>query len=149
MFDAHALDWRQLPFGAGSRHAAEHPTVTRKCRLPSPGREYSCSAVLTGSFDGIWWLPDQPDRRVAGTLEVGWGLLRLDLIGSFLDPPQWSQVQHHPVILGTTTDGKRVTLHENLVAAISFNLAAYGLPAVTIRPTVAFVGGHLTQPVGG
>lgn len=102
--------------------------------------------MLTGSFAGAWWLPDQPDRRVAGTLEVGWDLLRLDLIGSFLDPPQWSQVQRHPVILGTTTDGKRVTLHENVVAAISFNLAAYGLPAVAIRPTVAFVGGHLAEP---
>jgi len=63
-------------------------------------------------YKGIWWLPDNPEEQICGTLKFSpkEGAI-LDLIGSFNDPKKIvGEMQKFPIILGTTVDGKEITL---------------------------------------
>lgn len=99
--------------------------------------------MLTGAFSGHWWLPEDPKRRVAGTLTIDWDRLQLDLIGSFVDPPQWSEVVRHDQVLGRTTVGKLVTLHDCVVSNISTSMATFDLPAIEVHPRRVLHGAHV------
>jgi hypothetical protein len=61
---------------------------------------------------GIWWLPDNPEKQINGTLKFSPKEgATLDLIGSFNDHEKViTKMQTFPIILGTTADGKEITL---------------------------------------
>lgn len=63
-------------------------------------------------FRGQWWLPDTPEDTVAGVLSFSQKKGgKLELIGSF-DSVFDKGHGEHPIILGTTVDGKLVTLQK-------------------------------------
>ena len=59
-------------------------------------------------YEGIWWLPDEPEKQVSGTLRFtpNEGAI-LDLIGSFKDIKEINKI-----ILGISSNGKNITLHK-------------------------------------
>lgn len=68
-------------------------------------------------LEGFWWLPEAPERRVAGVLKYSQGDGPvLTLTGTF-DPTKeafGSDMEDRPVIHGTTKDDKDVSLFKNL-----------------------------------
>jgi hypothetical protein len=63
-------------------------------------------------YEGIWWLPGSSEEQICGTLKFSPKEgATLDLIGSFNDPKKIvTGMQNFPIILGTTVDGKEITL---------------------------------------
>ena len=66
---------------------------------------------------GYWFLPSEPDNRVAGTLYFSPNRkLTLELIGSFRDPVSYIKAvaervpKKQEIILGESSDGKEITL---------------------------------------
>lgn len=68
---------------------------------------------MTTSFEykGVWFLPENPDKQVAGTLKFSptEGAI-LELIGSFKGIEKMNQLTEQDIILGYC--GKRITLYE-------------------------------------
>ncbi len=65
--------------------------------------------------NGIWWLPQNPQAKISGTLNFHPGDgATLHLIGSFKGLKELNLLSHHSIILGITTQGKRITLHDCL-----------------------------------
>lgn len=66
-------------------------------------------------YRGDWWLPEDPDNVISGTLTYAPRAgARLALIGSFKDVNDRSgywEFSRHPLILGLTTAGKKITLY--------------------------------------
>jgi hypothetical protein len=100
-------------------------------------------------FFGVWWLPDDPDRRLGGDLTFSPSGMQLELSGTFFDlaPGLMSLLEHrgfenYPVILGSTRDGKRLTLIGN--QGVGFR-AGPGVPTQRIQPSQAFVGAHISD----
>ena len=62
-------------------------------------------------YKGIWWLPDNPEEQIHGTFKFATneGAI-LELTGSFNVPRTSGEMQHFPIILGITVDGKEITL---------------------------------------
>lgn len=61
-------------------------------------------------FRGYWWLPDDPDYRVAGFLSFSsQSGAKLELTGTFRKRSDMSST-YHPLILGQRADSKLVTL---------------------------------------
>ena len=60
-------------------------------------------------YEGIWWLPDKPEKRISGTLRFtpNEGVI-LELIGSFKDT---KDILKPEIILGIS-NGKKITLHK-------------------------------------
>jgi hypothetical protein len=79
-------------------------------------------------YKGRWWLPDDPEEKIDGTLSFtpGEGAV-LDLIGSFenikstnykgsITKKVWAGKPFEPeIVLGTSSDGKNITLHKCFV----------------------------------
>jgi len=62
-------------------------------------------------YSGIWWLPEKPDKQVSGTLKFYSGEnTSLQLIGAFKDITEINVVKNHDIILGLTSEGKKITL---------------------------------------
>ncbi|CAN5570009.1 hypothetical protein BH20CHL7_BH20CHL7_00020 [soil metagenome] len=97
------------------------------------------------SFTGVWWLPQDPERHVAGTLhtEVSKNP-RLELIGSFGEPTDMNGLVLRPAVNGVTNNGKRITLVESYVAKSNFS--APGIFAETLEGRAAVVGAHFDSP---
>lgn len=96
---------------------------------------------------GFWWLPEQPDNEVPGTLRftVDEGL-RLDLLGTLFEVSEVraSDTRRIPVVLGVTR-GKLITLLDCLGYGVSMSVPGYS--SERYRANVAFVGGdHFPDP---
>jgi hypothetical protein len=104
--------------------------------------------MLTGSFAGRWCLPDREADPRFGLLVVSDDELKLDLVGSFVELPNFGRLNTHPVVFGQTTDGKRWTLINAMVVNETLNTAALDVPATTLRPGGVICGAHLADPVG-
>ncbi len=95
---------------------------------------------------GNWWLPDEPARKVPGTLRFpAEGPIELDLMDLLADG---NTDQRHPVVLGITADGIPVTLDDlQWVAGYDVRLRQVLLEHPMRRETfgvdVAFIGAHL------
>ena len=93
---------------------------------------------------GIWWLPENPDEKVAGTLSFspGKGAV-LDLVGSFDQLPQIMNFEHNtlPLILGVAKNQGDITLVE------CFNSGNHVGSILTqqYKPQVVFVGAHVSK----
>jgi len=107
------------------------------------------------TWQGHWWLPDEPDDAVAGVLTYEpSGGLTLDLIGGFegmiseeVRPGAYTVRDESgtwPVVHGVAAN-KEVTLLDCVpTRTMSRNFGAS--EAQTIRPRAALVGVHLDQP---
>ena len=62
-------------------------------------------------YKGIWWLPDNPEEQIRGTLKFSpnEGAI-LDLDGAFNSHKNLEEMQNFPIILGVTVEGKEITL---------------------------------------
>jgi hypothetical protein len=76
----------------------------------------------TFSLRGDWWLPDTPERKIAGRLTFSpEGPAELDLNGTFHETPGSLGSFSSPVIFGTSPDGKCYTVGD----AHEFTLEIY------------------------
>lgn len=97
---------------------------------------------------GFWWLPGRETHKVPGELRLSSNEFVLDLEGVLSDPVPPApgsatglfHVASEPVVLGRTSDRKRITLLdcEGLVPSIPTDT-----PSCTLRTTAALLGGHL------
>lgn len=94
-------------------------------------------------YKGIWWLPDNPEKKVTGyltfNLEDG---LQLEVIGDFAehDKPSLARLNDYDIILGLASDGKTITLTNCM--ATSAKSALFSFPVLAFRAEIAFVGAH-------
>lgn len=93
---------------------------------------------------GIWWLPEQPDKKVSGTLKFHpVGDTSLELIGSFKDVTELNVFQQPNIILGLTSDGKKVTLYECYESKSSLSMP--GFLKTSFIVSVVFLGHHFER----
>ena len=96
-------------------------------------------------YSGLWWVPSNPENAVAGSLtftdDDG---VTLQLIGSFGELDSLESTKAHPLVLGLSTNGKRVTLTD--CVATSKNVSMPGVYTEVYRASFCFVGGHFQEP---
>jgi hypothetical protein len=95
-------------------------------------------------YEGVWWLPDQPEKEVSGTLKFtpGEGAV-LELIGSFRDIKDFGKSFTPEIILGISSKGKIVTLHRCIE-----NKSIISSPGLTVSAFyvhVVLVGAHFEK----
>jgi len=98
---------------------------------------------MTDAFQyrGLWWLPHDPETTVSGTLTYtpGDGVV-LDVIGSLVGTEEMREMRGPPVILGTSSNGKDISLHGCLPVQMQTSHA--GVTTSSYLAEVAFVGVH-------
>ena len=104
--------------------------------------------MLTGSFPGWWWQPEDPSDRVAGVLSLDYEGLSVDLIGSLSRLEDMGRVTAFPVLHGATTDGVLVTLMDSAVTRETLIMPALGR-STRLQPGAALIGDHVADPQRG
>lgn len=108
-------------------------------------------------YKGVWWLPDNPEKQISGTLRFvpGEGAV-LDLVGSFNGSfveikstncikKVWTGKPFEPeIILGTSSNGNSITLHrcvetKRLDSSSGFSTSSF-------YANIVFIGWHFTKP---
>ncbi len=93
---------------------------------------------------GIWWLPEKPDEKVAGTLNFDpRGRSTLDLIGAFRDWKEINELSKNSIILGVTHRGKNVTLYRCFETATHASMPGFVSSSYLID--TIFVGHHFEK----
>jgi hypothetical protein len=93
---------------------------------------------------GIWWIPEQSDKKVSGTLRFyPADNASLDLIGSFKDVTELNIFQQPNIILGLTSDGKKVTLHKCYESKSSLSMPGFLKTSFVV--SVVFIGHHFER----
>ncbi|HEY9695245.1 MAG TPA: HEPN domain-containing protein [Oculatellaceae cyanobacterium] len=78
-------------------------------------------------YRGEWWLPNNPDKKVFGTLKfTPTDGTVLDLISSFVDSPFDKESSEHHLILGRLSTEEHITLHKCFLHKSSVSLAGFG-----------------------
>jgi len=90
------------------------------------------------TFRGLFWLPDEPEQKLAGTLDFSQERIELDLLGAFNDAGLTLGLEPRARILGHSADGKALTLERCQASNWQFNTA--GLSTTTYRPSYVLVG---------
>ena len=93
-------------------------------------------------YEGIWWLPDKPEKQISGTLRFtpNEGAI-LELIGSFKDT---KDIMLKPeIILGISSNGKKITLHKCFET--KSNISFPGLLTSSFYANEVFVGAHFQK----
>jgi hypothetical protein len=104
--------------------------------------------VAMESFErnGLWWLPEDETKKVAGTLtftaEDG---LRFRTIGGFDEEPFSMSQEDRPVILGISEDRQLVTLVQCLFTSSNFGVPGY--QSLHMKPQWAYIGLLRDDPV--
>jgi hypothetical protein len=97
-------------------------------------------------YEGIWWLPENPEKKLQGKLKfTPWDGALLDLIGSFKENQNIFAELEPDIILGITVTGKNVTLHKCLEFRSSTNYP--GFPTSSFYANIVFVGVHFERSV--
>ncbi|HMG76672.1 MAG TPA: HEPN domain-containing protein [Pyrinomonadaceae bacterium] len=95
-------------------------------------------------YSGIWWLPTNPQTKVAGTLtfsnEDG---IALELIGALGDLGTFNSRQPYPLILGLAGDGKKVTLSNCVFAGVTVGMP--GFARESYMASFCLVGAHFNE----
>ncbi len=94
-----------------------------------------------GKFEhhGIWWLPEKSDKQVSGTLKFHPEEdTSLELIGSFKDISELNVVQKPEIILGLTSNGKKVTLYKCYESQSSLSMPGFLKTSFVV--SVVFIG---------
>ena len=98
--------------------------------------------IETYEYVGRWWLPEDEETKLAGTLTIARGGARLNVVGHFghtvlggtgdetVYSPHPADV---PRILGETTNGKAITLET--CSSTDFHLSFPGIATATYKPT--------------
>lgn len=97
------------------------------------------------ALNGLWWVPERPEERVAGTLTIEGRRLVLRLIGHFQTLSEFGKPHQPGVIVGATREGKHVTLVQP--SATEWKITAPGVPSATYRAAFAILG-HLFESLG-
>jgi len=93
---------------------------------------------------GIWWLPDNKDVKIEGTLHFSpQEDPRLELTGSFADVTDIMKISRWDIVLGFTVTGKKVTLLNCLSTGTQLHMP--GMPTSEIIPRVVFIGFHFPR----
>ena len=95
-------------------------------------------------YTGIWWLPDNPEKQISGTLRftIGEGAV-LDLIGSFKDNKGLNKMLEPEIILGSSSDGKNVTLHKCFET--ERRVSSPGFQTSSFYTNLVFIGTHFQK----
>jgi len=94
---------------------------------------------------GHWWLPENPDRRVSGTLTYKSGEdITLELLGSLREPDNRREEQdfNPEIILGISSEGRPVTLFQTY--EIGRGWSSTGVSSQTIVVDYLFLEEHFT-----
>lgn len=95
-------------------------------------------------YKGIWWLPDKPEKRISGTLRFtpNEGAI-LELIGSFKGIKDINKMLEPEIILGISSNGKKITLHK--CSETKSNISFPGLLTSSFYANEVFVGAHFQR----
>lgn len=95
-------------------------------------------------YKGLWWLPENQENKISGTLKFNpeEGPI-LELIGSFNELPELSAQPPPEIVLGITSNGKKITLYG--YRGKTDQVSWPGLPTTTLKPKVIFVGHHFSK----
>ncbi|MCG2701627.1 hypothetical protein L6273_00615 [Candidatus Parcubacteria bacterium] len=89
------------------------------------------------SYTGEWWLPEKPEDKVSGEVSFSEEGIKLKLVGSFYGPGGFGTMRKEDIILGFTTDGKKITLVDSFGGqSVSFP----GMAAANMTSNRLFIG---------
>jgi len=95
-------------------------------------------------YDGYWWLPENQDTKIPGTLRFhpleG---ATLELIGTFKDFKDINTVLQPIIILGSTPNGKIITLYNCYESQSKFSFPGFLISSYIA--TVIFLGHHFEK----
>jgi hypothetical protein len=95
-------------------------------------------------YSGIWWLPENPEGRAAGTLKYdpkeG---SQLDLIGTFKEPKDLNIFWKPKIILGLTSNGKYITLYKCFETKFNINFPGFSNSSFLV--SMVIVGCHFKK----
>jgi hypothetical protein len=106
----------------------------------------------THEYRGWWWLPEDPEKRLAGTLNVRNGEAELDLTDDFgheilsrsaTEITMSFHLAERPRILGLTSDGQVITSEGHIGA--SWERHSAGVSLSMYRRSVTLVGAHFAS----
>ncbi len=108
--------------------------------------------MLTGDFQGVWWLPESPEHTVPGTLTLAQEARpKLVVIGS-IDPnlnlpasigTVFGHTRDLPLVLGRTAAGQSVTLADARFALRQMHIEDAESAIFELVGRAAYVGAHL------
>ena len=94
-------------------------------------------------YKGEWWLPDNPDRRISGTLKfTPNGGAVLDLIGSFKDFGDITKTEEPDIILGISAN-REITLYKCFQTKST--LSSSGFYTSVLCVNVVFIGAYFQK----
>jgi len=92
-------------------------------------------------YSGIWWLPENPENQVSGTLKYNpRDGATLILVGSFKEEKNFNIFIQPKMILGVTSNGKYITLYKCFET--KFNMSFPGLLNSAFKVSVIIIGCH-------
>ncbi len=97
-------------------------------------------------YQGYWWLPDEPEKKVPGTLKFDPDEgASLNLLGSLKEAEDLGAMIEPELILGLSAEGKLITLQDcgETESKIRFGL---GFATSSFYADVVFVGEHFQNP---
>lgn len=101
--------------------------------------------MWSGELVGYWWLPNQKDQRLPGTLTVVPDEeIRLELLGSFEQIEDMGKVTEYGAVLGVSADGKQLTLCEVQSGASSLSMPGIRTSDYLCRYVIS--GRHFSDP---
>lgn len=89
---------------------------------------------------GVWWLPQNPDELIAGTLTISGGRPQLDLVGLWSGISLASQLPELTLIYGVG-EGKQVTLLGSHVTSTTASMP--GVQTLRLNADAAVLGAHV------
>lgn len=94
-------------------------------------------------YTGLWWLPEKPEAKVAGTLRIDEALsVELLLVGSFRGLEALQHSFELPLILGAGS-GMLITLAYCFESGS--NISAPGIATTRFKPGMTLLGAHVSQ----
>lgn len=95
-------------------------------------------------YKGIWWLPDKPKEQISGTFRFtpNEGAI-LELIGSFKDIKNMNKILQPEIILGVSSNGKNITLHNCFETKSSSSFP--GFQTSSFYANLVFIGAHFQK----
>lgn len=91
-------------------------------------------------YEGLWWLPSDPDRQVGGTVQyIPSDGIELDFIGNFTDDIDF---KNQDIILGLLKNGDKITLYN--CTQLNFSTNTNGISTATYSAQIAFGKVHFT-----
>lgn len=92
-------------------------------------------------YKGQWWLPNEPAKAVSGTLKYNHndGAV-LELMGSFEDNKETYKMARPVVILGTSSNGKDISLHGCFLVRLQKSYPGFSISSYLAQKV--FVGAH-------